>query len=206
MSAGVGRTTRMFDRLPAEISALRGGAGAAPFVDAAVGWARMAAMSEAQRLACIAEWAAIFLSDSGDDDACLCAVDVEDDVVAQIGIAFGISVYWDDGVGSRFVIHIYAEAEALDRAQDPLIHGDGPIGGPKMNVTITPRNSPATADADEGEDGEKTAPEDTVPQVESTEEPVEEATPEPSKRLRHAPDIPLRHRDFSRATGSSRMR
>ncbi|WP_197380833.1 HNH endonuclease signature motif containing protein [Mycolicibacterium mengxianglii] len=83
----------MFDSLPVEVSVLRGSGDAAPLVDAAVGWGRVAAAAEAQRLACIAEWAAFFLAQS-DDDTALCAVDEEDDVVAQIGIAFGVSVRW----------------------------------------------------------------------------------------------------------------
>jgi hypothetical protein len=44
----------------------------------------------------------------------------------------------DDGVASRYVVHIYAEAAALDVAPDPLIHGDHPDDEPvrPTNVTI----------------------------------------------------------------------
>ena len=83
----------MFPQLPTMIDQLRGGRDAAPLVDAAVGWARVEAASAAQRLAGIAEWAAVFMADE-DEDAALCAIDAEDDVVAQIGLAFGLSVHW----------------------------------------------------------------------------------------------------------------
>ena len=83
----------MFPQLPTMIDQLRGGRDAAPLVDAAVGWARVEAASAAQRLAGIAEWASVFMADE-DEDASLCAIDAEDDVVAQIGLAFGLSVHW----------------------------------------------------------------------------------------------------------------
>jgi hypothetical protein len=83
----------MFPPLPTMIDQLRGGRDAAPLVDAAVGWARAGAACEAQRLAAMAEWAAVFLADD-DEDTSLCAVDAEDDVVAQIGLAFGMSPRW----------------------------------------------------------------------------------------------------------------
>ena len=83
----------MFPQLPTMIDQLRGGRDAAPLVDAAVGWARVEAASAAQRLAGIAEWASVFMADE-DEDAALCAIDAEDDVVTQIGLAFGLSVHW----------------------------------------------------------------------------------------------------------------
>ena len=68
----------MLPPLPASIEDLRGGTDAAPLVDAAVGWSRYLAAGEAQRLALLAQWAALWLADS-DEDTCLGAVDDEDD-------------------------------------------------------------------------------------------------------------------------------
>jgi hypothetical protein len=93
VSVGRGMIEHMFESLPPEIDGLRGSESAAVFVDAAVSWGRFVAAGEAQRLACIAEWAAHFLAQANEDTS-LCAIDEEDDVVAQIGMAFGVSVRW----------------------------------------------------------------------------------------------------------------
>jgi hypothetical protein len=66
----------MFDVLPTQITRLRGSGDAAACVDAAVGWGRVCAAAE---------------------DMSLWAVDGEDDVVAQIGLAFGVSARWAMG-------------------------------------------------------------------------------------------------------------
>jgi hypothetical protein len=42
----------------------------------------------------------------------------------------------DDGAASRFVVHIYAEAEAVEAELDPLIHGEGVFTKPD-GVTVT---------------------------------------------------------------------
>lgn len=86
----------MFDALPTQITQLRGSGDAAACVDAAVGWARVCAAAEAQRLSTIAEFAVAFLT-SVDEDMSLWAVDEEDDVVAQIGLAFSVSPRWAMG-------------------------------------------------------------------------------------------------------------
>jgi hypothetical protein len=83
----------MCDGLPKVIDELRSCEDVAAIVDAAVGWGRFIAVGEAQRFAAIAEWAARWLADA-DENAGLCAVDAEDDVVAEIGMAFGVSRHW----------------------------------------------------------------------------------------------------------------
>jgi hypothetical protein len=83
----------MFDSFPAVIDGLRGSGDAAALVDAAVDWGKVCAAAEAQRLSIIAEFAALWLDQAGDDTS-LWAVDEEDNVVAQIGIAFGVSARW----------------------------------------------------------------------------------------------------------------
>lgn len=52
----------MFDVLPTQITRLRGSGDAAACVDAAVGWGRVCAAAEAQRLSAIAEFAVTFLA------------------------------------------------------------------------------------------------------------------------------------------------
>jgi hypothetical protein len=86
----------MFDVLPTQITRLRGSGDAAACVDAAVGWGRVCAAAEAQRLSAIAEFAVTFLA-SVEEDMSLWAVDEDDDVVAQIGLAFGVSPRWAMG-------------------------------------------------------------------------------------------------------------
>jgi hypothetical protein len=83
----------MFESLPAVIDGLRGSSDAAALVDAAVDWGKTGAACEAQRLSIIAEFAALWLDQAGEDTS-LWAVDEEDNVVAQIGIAFGVSARW----------------------------------------------------------------------------------------------------------------
>jgi hypothetical protein len=83
----------MFESLPAVIDGLRGSSDAAALVDAAVDWGKDCAAAEAQRLSIIAEFAALWLHQAGEDTS-LWAVDDEDNVVAQIGIAFGVSARW----------------------------------------------------------------------------------------------------------------
>jgi hypothetical protein len=83
----------MFESLPAVIDGLRGSSDAAALVDAAVDWGKVCAAAEAQRLSIIAEFAALWLDQAGEDTS-LWAVDEEDAVVAQIGIAFGVSARW----------------------------------------------------------------------------------------------------------------
>jgi hypothetical protein len=83
----------MFESLPAVIDGLRGSGDAAALVDAAVDWGKTGAACEAQRLSIIAEFAALWLDQAGEDTS-LWAVDEEDNVVAQIGIAFGVSARW----------------------------------------------------------------------------------------------------------------
>jgi hypothetical protein len=83
----------MFESLPAVIDGLRGSTDAAALVDAAVDWGKVCAAAEAQRLSIIAEFAALWLDQAGEDTS-LWAVDEEDNVVAQIGIAFGVSARW----------------------------------------------------------------------------------------------------------------
>jgi hypothetical protein len=83
----------MFESLPAVIDGLRGSGDAAALVDAAVDWGKVCAAAEAQRLSIIAEFAALWLAEAGEDTS-LWAVDEEDNVVAQIGIAFGVSARW----------------------------------------------------------------------------------------------------------------
>jgi hypothetical protein len=83
----------MFESLPAVIDGLRGSTDAAALVDAAVDWGKVCAAAEAQRLLIIAEFAALWLDQAGEDTS-LWAVDEEDNVVAQIGIAFGVSARW----------------------------------------------------------------------------------------------------------------
>jgi hypothetical protein len=83
----------MFESLPAVIDGLRGSGDAAALVAAAVGWGKFTAAGEAQRLSIIAEFAALWLDQVGEDTS-LWAVDEEDNVVAQIGIAFGVSARW----------------------------------------------------------------------------------------------------------------
>jgi hypothetical protein len=83
----------MFESLPAVIDGLRGSGDAAALVDAAVDWGKVCAAAEAQRLSIIAEFAALWLDQAGEDTS-LWAVDEEDVVVAQIGIAFGVSARW----------------------------------------------------------------------------------------------------------------
>jgi hypothetical protein len=83
----------MFENLPAVIDGLRGSGDAAALVDAAVDWGKVCAAAEAQRLSIIAEFAALWLDQAGEDTS-LWAVDEEDNVVAQIGIAFGVSARW----------------------------------------------------------------------------------------------------------------
>lgn len=83
----------MFEEFPVVIDGLRGSADAARLVDAAVDWGKVCAAAEAQRLAIIAEFAAVWLAGAGEEYS-LCAVDEEDDVVAEIGAAFGVSPRW----------------------------------------------------------------------------------------------------------------
>ncbi|CAN5242638.1 HNH endonuclease signature motif containing protein [soil metagenome] len=83
----------MFEQFPVAIDALKGSTDAARLVDAAVDWAKVGAAADAQRFALIAEFATLALADAG-DDTCLWWVDEEDDVVAEIGAAFGISRRW----------------------------------------------------------------------------------------------------------------
>ncbi|MET0898408.1 MAG: DUF222 domain-containing protein, partial [Mycobacterium sp.] len=86
----------MFEQFPAGIDTLKGSTDAARLVDAAVDWAKLAAASDAHRLAIIAEYAAGWLAAAG-DDTCLYWVDEEDDVIGEIGAAFGISPRWAMG-------------------------------------------------------------------------------------------------------------
>ena len=83
----------MFEQFPATIDALRGSSDAARLVDVAVDWVKVAAAAEAQRLAILAEFAVQWLAAAGEDTS-LWWVDAEDDVIGEIGAAFGVSAGW----------------------------------------------------------------------------------------------------------------
>jgi hypothetical protein len=83
----------MFEQFPARIDALKGSTDAARLVAVAVDWAKVGAAAEAQRLALLAEFAAHWMAQAGDDTSLYC-VDEEDDVIGEISTAFGVSPRW----------------------------------------------------------------------------------------------------------------
>ncbi|CAN5788606.1 hypothetical protein BH10ACT9_BH10ACT9_60830 [soil metagenome] len=83
----------MFERFPVMISTVTASMDAAALVAAATDWGKVGAAAEAQRLSFIAAFAADWLTGAGEDTE-LCAIDAEDEVIAEIGAAFGISPGW----------------------------------------------------------------------------------------------------------------
>lgn len=83
----------MFERFPVTISTVTASMDAAALVAAAADWGRVGAAAEAQRLSFIAAFAVDWLAGAGADSE-LCAIDAEDEVIAEIGAAFGISPGW----------------------------------------------------------------------------------------------------------------
>lgn len=109
----------MFERFPVTIDALTGSTDAAALVAVAVDWAKVAASAEAQRLAILAEYAAGWLAAAGEDTE-LGAIDAEDEVIAEVGAAFGISPGWamrDLEIGA-------AMRERFPRLAALFLHGD----------------------------------------------------------------------------------
>jgi len=94
----------------------------------------------------------------------------------------------DDGVASRFVVHIYGEAGVLDGQPDPLIHGDGTVPAGPDNVTVKPKKATAPEQAEAAPTEAEPAPEPEEPTLSGPRQCRATATPDQAETQADAPE------------------